>query len=522
MAMSTGSLQWPRLRMRIGLVVAAVLMVPAMAVATVQTGGTESSTPFSHAWLRDYAQSLSDQPYKAQALSDRNPLRDLTYDQYRRIVFDPAAAIWRDLPTLFQLQLFHPGFLHTTPVSIHLVENGMARRLAFAPERFTYEGSGVDPDDALASGYAGFRIHHPINTAERFEEFLVFLGASYFRGVGKNQFYGLSARGLALNTVGPGREEFPRFSEFWVERPTARNEIVVYALLESPSVTGAYRFTVWPGEQTRMDVDASLYPRSESPRVGVAPLTSMFMFDATNRGSFNDYRASVHDSEGLSILQQNGERVWRPLANPNRLQVSAFGAQQATPTGFGLMQRHRSFAQFNDYEARYDKRPSLWIQPRGDWGPGHVELVEIPTNVEYNDNIVAYWRPAGGFQAGETYRFRYTMVWGQGAPGASEIGQIVDTSAGAALDNDDLVFVIDYRDGGTLPSIATNPEAVEIAATASAGRITGVSGTLVEPTGHYRAYIRFDSGEASLSELRVTLQVNGQQWGETWLYRWSQ
>ncbi len=498
-----------------------VLLAMQSAVALPQLDNT--AVPFSHAWLRAHAQELATRDYQADVMAESNPLRQLTYDQYRRIVFDPEAAVWRDAATHFQLQLFHPGFLHTTPVGVHLVDDKSARRLDFSTELFSYAGSGTDPVEFEAGGYAGFRVHYPINTAERIEEFLVFLGASYFRAVGRDQFYGLSARGLAVNTVGPGGEEFPRFSDFWIEQPGPdAGEIIIHALLDSPSVTGAYRFTVWPGDPTRMDVDASLYPRRDRERIGIAPLTSMFMFDATNRGNFNDYRASVHDSGGLSIRQANGERVWRPLANPNRLQVSAFGAGQDVPAGFGLMQRHQAFDQFNDHEARYDKRPSLWIEPQGTWGPGHVELVEIPTNVEYQDNIVAYWQPAGGLQAGEDYRFRYTLYWGKSAPGAKQPGRVVDTAAGAALDSDDLVFVIDYSDGDTIPDVQADPQKVQIQATASAGEITGVSGTLVEPTGYYRAYVRFNNVDADLSELRVTLNVDGQPWGETWLYRWSQ
>jgi glucans biosynthesis protein len=460
-------------------------------------------------------------------MAEDNPLRSLTYDDYRRIVFKPEAAIWANSALPFQLQLFHPGFLHTRPVGLHLVSDGMARRLAFTTDLFNYHDSPVDVGQLNASGYAGFRVHHPINTADRYEEFLVFLGASYFRGVGKDQFYGLSARGLAVNTVGEGDEEFPVFSDFWIERPDAgSDEVIIHALLDSPSVTGAYQFTVLPGDQTRIEVDAHLYPRRDRPRVGIAPLTSMFLFDATNRTLVDDFRTAVHDSDGLYIHQANGERIWRPLANPPSVDVSSFGTTDTQPKSFGLLQRHQAFDRCNDNEARYDKRPSLWIEPLGDWGTGHVELFEIPTVVEYQDNIVAYWQPLEGLQAGKEYHYRYRMHWGDVSPFEPTQGRVIETAAGSTVGSKERTFVIDYRviddsHGQNMANLNSDPDAVRISATTSAGNITSVSGTLVEATGHYRAYVKLDPGQASLAELRVTLEVDGKPWGETWLYRWT-
>jgi glucans biosynthesis protein len=477
--------------------------------------------PFSQNWLREHARQLSKQSYTPETMAESNLLRSLSYDDYRRIVFKPDAAIWSDSALPFQLQLFHPGFLHTNTVGLHLVSDGMARRLAFSTDLFNYHDSPVDVSELEANGYAGFRVHHPINVAERHEEFLVFLGASYFRAVGKDQFYGLSARGLAVNTVGEGDEEFPRFTDFWIEKPGAgSDEIVIHALLDSPSVSGAYQFTVLPGDQTRIEVDAHLFPRRDRPRVGIAPLTSMFMFDATNRARIDDFRNAVHDSNGLSIINENGEQLWRPLANPARVEVSSFGTTAKPPKSFGLLQRHQTFEQFNDNEARYDKRPSLWIEPLGDWGAGHIELLEIPTGVEYQDNIVAYWQPADGLKAGEEYHYRYRMHWGDISPFGPSQGRIIDTAAGSTLGSDERTFVIDYSDGRSI--VSPGRDAVRIRATTSAGNITSVSGALVEATGHYRAYIKLDPGQATLAELRVTLEVDNEQWGETWLYRWTQ
>lgn len=506
------------------LILAAVFMVclPFSQPVFSKSDSKSDAHPFSYLWLQGYARELSTRPYRAQLMVEDNPLRSLSYDDYLRIVFDRGAAIWADEALPFQLQMFHPGFLHTTPVRIHLVSDGVARLVPFSTDLFNYHDSPVDIDQVDAGGYAGFRVHHPINTPERYEEFLVFLGASYFRAVGKDQFYGLSARGLAVNTVGAGDEEFPHFSDFWIERPDFNsNEITIHALLDSPSVTGAYQFTVLPGERTQIEVDASLYPRQDRARVGIAPLTSMFFFDATNRAAFDDFRSAVHDSDGLQILQANGEQIWRPLANPSQVQVSSFEASEM-PIGFGLMQRRQGFARFNDNEARYDKRPSLWIEPLDHWGAGYIELLEIPTDVEYQDNIVAYWQPTDGLEAGTEYHFRYRMHWGMGSPFALEQGRVIETASGTAIGSEERIFVIDYSGGAQIPNLRSNPDAVRINASSSAGLITDVRGTLVESTGHYRTYLKFDPRQASLAELRVTLEVDGQRWGETWLYRWTQ
>ncbi len=491
-------------------------LLSSLVVAQTQEHETRA---FSFTWLQEHARELALEDYSPNTMAAGNPLASLGYDEYRRIVFDPDAAIWSGEERPFQLQLFHPGFLHTTPVAINLVEEGRARRLPFSTDLFSYDNSSIDPDGLDAGGHAGFRVHHPINTPERYEEFLVFLGASYFRGVAEGQFYGLSARGLAVNTAGPGSEEFPRFSEFWVERPESdSDDIIIHALLDSPSVTGTYRFTVMPGEQTLIDVESSLYPREDMAHVGIAPLTSMFQFNATNRAFFDDYRNAVHDSDGLQIMQANGENIWRPLANPAQVQVSSFGTNSEAPEGFGLLQRRQGFERFNDAEARYDKRPSLWIEPVGEWGEGRVELLEIPTLDEFHDNIVAYWQPSDVLVPGGDYHYRYRMHWGQGSPVASEQGRVVNTAIGPEINSDELLFVIDFSNGGQIP----DADAVRIHASASEGEITFAGGTLLDATRDYRAYVRFDAQDARLAEMRVTLDVGGEQWGETWLYRWTQ
>jgi glucans biosynthesis protein len=487
-------------------------LVLCMAAAAAQERPTH---PFEPAWLIDRAEKLAAEEHVDRAFDRRNALHELSYDQYRAIEFQRGASIWNREARGFTVDLFHPGFLFNVPVQINLVVGGISRRVLYTTDIFKYGLDTGPMQDVPAPGYAGFRVAATLNRPEVFDEFLVFQGASYFRAVGRNERYGLSARGLAVNTAKAPGEEFPVFSEFWIARPeVGAEQIVIHALLESPSVTGAYTFKAAAGDPTVIIVDCVLFPRVDVASYGVAPLTSMFLFDATNRIRFDDFRPAVHDSDGLSVLSGNGEYVWRALANPVALQVSAFAAVDLR--GFGLMQRHREFAAFEDIEARYELRPSLWIEPVGEWGEGHVELVEIPSDEEIHDNIVAFWQPAEPMLAGRRYEFSYRMYWGHGLlPTKDAPARIVETRAGQALRRSEYrQFAVDF-------SAETIPEDLEVVAGASAGAIVDARGLVVEAAGTYRVNFMFDPQGADLAELRLELLSAGERWGETWLYRWT-
>lgn len=437
----------------------------------------------------------------------------LTYDQYRSIRYS-AASIWTGEDRNFTVDLFYPGFIYEVPVNINLVVAKTARRVLFKNDLFDYAPNVPLVAGTEHAGYSGFRVRAPLNEPDHLDEFLVFQGASYFRGVARGQIYGLSARGLAVLTARPEGEEFPVFTDFWIERPAEQAEqLVIHALLQSPSVVGAYSFTVQPGEETVVDVEATLFPRIELTAFGVAPLTSMFLFDGSNRARFDDYRDAVHDSDGLLIVNGRGERLWRPLGNPRTLQISAF--LDDNPKGFGLVQRKRRFDDYEDDEARYDQRPSLWVEPGAEWGLGHVELVEIPSDREMNDNIVAYWQPREPVSAGESadfsYRLRFTTE-----PLDDALARVVSTRVGRSLDGEGRrSFVIDFEGAGPMPEDLV-PEV-----SSSAGEIHAARGHVVSETGAYRASFELDPDGEDLVELRVALHSGSKPWSETWLYRWT-
>ena len=346
------------------------------ALAQAATNGT----PFSHADVVDAARALSVQPYSPPTPVPKS-LGDLTYSIYRQIRFRKDRAIWGKTPSKFAIELFAPGFLYKQGIDVSIVENGAAFPARIDAEAFDVPSPEIGTALAALGKFAGFRLHYPLNRADYQDEFVVFQGASYFRAVSRNQNYGLSARGLAIDVAEASGEEFPGFRRFWIERPSARAQsIVVHALLDSPRVAGAYRFGIYPGSATAIDVKMTLFPRAPLSHVGLGALTSMFMFGPLDAPESSDYRPAVHDSLGLAIQTGGGERIWRPLGNPRRLQVSGF--MDNNPRGFGLIQRDRRFDNFQDLEARYQTRPSAWVTPQGNWGPGQVVLVEIPSDSE--------------------------------------------------------------------------------------------------------------------------------------------
>ena len=474
------------------------------------------SSPFSRAILVARAEELAKQEYvEPQTNSDANS--KLSYDQYRSIHFQKGASIWAHQNRTFTLDLFHPGYIFDTPVNINLVIGGMGRRVLFKSELFDYgpEVGSAPPNDEDDGGYSGFRVRAPINRPDVNDEFLVYQGASYFRAVARNQSYGISARGLAIRTARPEGEEFPVFTDFWIERPPEHaTSITIHALLQSRSIVGAYTFTATPGSETDIDVLATLFPRRQITNFGIAPLMSMFLFDASSgRGRFDDFRSAVHNSDGLEMLTGRGERVWRPLANPRTLQVSAF--LDRGPKGFGLLQRKRRFEEYQDSDSHFERRPSIWVEPRGDWGDGHVELVEIPTDREIHDNIVAYWQSAAPLPAGKATEFSYRLRW-LTEPLDTSVARVVSTRAGAASGSgDQRQFVVDFL-GAFAP-----PNDVEINVSSSAGKVLSPRGAIVTDTGAYRVTFELAPERNDVVELRLQLVSKNQPWSETWLYRWS-
>lgn len=478
--------------------------------------GAAPSAPFSYAEVLGKARALAAAAYEPPVGKAPAAAGGLNYDQYRRIEFKRDAADWADGEGAgFHLHYESQGFLFKDPIAVNLVTDGEARPRPLVPGEFNFFDLPLSDEDKNALRFAGWHATAPLNSAGKFDDVINFKGASFFRALGAGNAYGASARGLALATASPSGEEFPAFREFWIERPAfGENRLSIYALMDSPSAAGAFHFVVEPGAQTIIDVEATFFPRKDVTEAGVAPLTSMFDFAPQDPApGRQDFRPRVHDSDGFMFRLRNGEWVWRPLSNPNRLEISTFA--ERTPLGFGLIQRERRFSAYEDLEAQYEKRPSVWIAPQGDWGRGKLMLVEIPTSNEFNDNIVAFWRPEAPWKKGEEVKLAYTMYWGLETPMQPTVARVEATKTGAAS-NGGRLFIIDFQSenaslfDGAVPIVTT-----------SAGTIANVTLTRNVHSGGVRLSFELQNQSGAPAELRAVLNRAERAVSETWLYRWS-
>ncbi len=471
--------------------------------------------PFSADAVKQLAKSMAERGYKPGPRVPEEWLK-LDYDTFRNIWFDTKKSVWNETNRPQRIDLFVAGLYFPTPVSINVADGDQARAVKFDMRAFTTTDQFPQlPTEGM--GYSGFRLRTEFETPGFKTEYAVFQGASYFRAIGRGETYGLSSRGLALNTGDPEGEEFPEFRNFWIEAPEpGATDIIVHALLEGPSVCGAYRFRINPGDTTVMDVEATLYPRVDLDHVGIAAETSMFLFDETNRAMFDDFRASVHDSDGLLIKNGAGEVLWRPLANHKTLQASFF--VDDNPQGFGLMQRARDLDDFADLHSKYHNRPGLWVEPLEAWGKGSVQLVEIPTDKEIYDNIVAYWRPREPLKAGQEYTYTYRLHWGAMAPTARDVAPVLNTRMGKRVFEEGRIAAIDF---GPHPDWPEDIDEIVIFISSNRGRVSEGILHRNPSTGGYRLDFTYDPGGARMMEMRAQLRHNDQNISEVWMYRWT-
>ena len=467
--------------------------------------------------VAEIARRTAAAPWQASTVAMPPALAALDYDGAREIRYRRAKAVGADGP--FPLEFFHRAWRQTELVGVHLIEGGQARRLPYDPAAWDFGRLTLDPSQLDEPGPAGFRVLHALNRPGQLDELLVFLGASYFRALGQGQRYGLSARGLAVDTVGGGPEEFPRFTAFWIEQPApAATELVVHALLDSPRAAGAWQFTITPGASTVMAVRARLFLREPVAMLGLAPLTSMYQH-GENQPRPGEFRPEVHDSDGLMVAA-DGEWLWRPLVNPPRPLASSFSARALQ--GFGLMQRDRRLASYEDTEAHYEKRPSAWVEPVGDWGPGRVMLLQLPTPDETEDNIVAAWVPDRIPAPGEPLDFAYRLHWQGDAMTTPPNGWAVQARRGrgwAAPDPGELQYIVDF-DGPALRALPADAKVDAVVTPLANARLLHAH-AWPHPDGGWRMALRvqrIDSTQPTelRAYLRTSIQDSAQALTETW------
>ena len=480
---------------------------------------------FDFEQLAALARQNAQTPYRSAPAQLPAELLQLDYDGYRDLRFQPAKALWREAQLPFEAMFFHLGKHHRQPVRIHELSPQGVRRIPYRSDHFDFGQGAPRPQGWGDLGFAGLRIHYPLNNTGYKDELIAFLGASYFRALGSGQQYGLSARGLAIDTTGGSSEEFPAFTDFWLERPSPdAKQLTIHALLDSPRATGAYRFDITPGPETVTRVRARVFLRAAAGKpiatLGIAPLTSMFFF-GENQPRRGDFRPEVHDSDGLLVETGSGEWLWRPLQNPAKPTATSFAMDSLR--GFGLMQRDRAFASYEDVEARYERRPSAWIRPLGDWGPGRVELLQLPTPDETHDNVVAYWVPAVLPAPGEPLEFAYEIGWQgdkqQQPPGSwatqsrRGIGYARESASAPA---DQVQYVVDFA-GPALDALPADATVRAVVSADGNGRLLEQLAYRNPATRSWRMTVRVQRLDPTRPvELRAFLQHDNHILSETW------
>jgi glucans biosynthesis protein len=469
--------------------------------------------------VQKFAQQRADEAYRDRSSKLPDSIARLSYDDYQTIQFRAENALWRG-QSMFEVQFFHRGSTYDHRVNLTEVgEDGVLRPVNYSASQFDF-GKVTPPKDLPSDlGFAGFRVHYPLQRPDYKDELIAFLGASYFRVLGRDQSYGASARGLAIDVASTSGEEYPYFTDFWLVHPGPdQRSLTVYALLDSPSLTGAYHFEIAPGATTLVEVTATLYPRKPVDKLGLAPMASMYLYGKDKARPFDDYRPEVHDSDGLTMQTGGGEWLWRALSNPRTLRISSFSDEH--PRGFGLTQRERDFAHYQDEDAHFQQRPSYWVAPLGDWGKGTVELVEVPTDEAIHDNMIASWVPKMQLQAHRPFNFSYLLSAYSAAPTWPPGGRAVATRTTPSRGHDNSRrMLIDFR-GGDLDAL-TASQPVKVMLGAHNGDVDNVTVQKLAENGMWRVSFRVQPKNNQAVDLHCYLSLYGEALTETWMYLWT-
>jgi periplasmic glucans biosynthesis protein len=469
--------------------------------------------------VQRFAQQRADEAYRDQSTKLPDSIAKLSYDDYRTIQFHADNALWRN-QAMFEVQFFHRGSSYDRRVNVtEVAQDGSLRPVNYSPSQFDY-GKVAPPKDLPADlGFAGLRVHFPLQRPDYKDELIAFLGASYFRVLGRDQSYGASARGLAINVASTAGEEYPYFTDFWLVQPTPdQRTLTVYALLDSPSLTGAYHFEIVPGATTTVEVSATLFPRKSVDKLGLAPMTSMFLYGEDRPRPLDDYRPEVHDSDGLLMQTGAGQWLWRALNDPKALRISSFSDEH--PRGFGLTQRDRDFGHYQDEDAHYQQRPSYWVAPLGDWGKGTVELVEVPTDEAIHDNMITSWVPKMQLQPHKPFSFSYLLSAYSVSPNWPPGGRVVGIRSAPAHGRDNSRRMLVDFSGGDLDALLAN-QPVQAVLNARNGDVDNVTVQRLAENGMWRVGFRVQPKNNQAVDLHCYLSLYGEALTETWMYLWT-
>jgi periplasmic glucans biosynthesis protein len=479
--------------------------------------------PFSFDHLRERARKLAGRPFQPSPVKHPRLMDRITYDVSQKIRYHSKDALWKDGRHSFPIEFFHLDRYARRPVEIYAVTGGQAHRVLYSPNLFSWNETGLGIENLVDLGFSGFRV---MNTGREPGDWLAFQGASYFRSAGPLNQYGMSARGIAIDTTVPGvKEQFPRFTALWIEEPSnPPDTVVVYALLDGASLTGAYRIICHKRETITMDIHADIFPRTDIAQLGLAPLTSMYWYSETNQRTCADWHPEIHDSDGLGLWTGDGERIWVPLNNPRHPQTNTY--LDHNPRGFGLLQRDRNFDHYLDDSAYYNRRPTVWVEPRGDWGGGRVVLLALPTTDETEDNIVAFWQSDRKATAGTHHGIDYRLHWTAQEPFPPKEAVVVATRLGQPgipgqhrpRDPYGRKFVIEFT-GGPLTKMQQRYD-IEAVVTASRGEVHNRHVLKILGTDRWRSQFDLHVKQTEPVDLRCFMRLGEKTLSETWLFQY--
>ena len=471
--------------------------------------------PFDSQRLAIIARELAKRPFKPVPGDVPSPFNNLPYEDFVGIRRKADAFVWGAEKLGFAIEPLHRGFLFNAPMQINLVDNGLSQRLAYDPAHYDF-GRVSSPGNSNDIGFSGFRVLLP-GEGEQFSEIAIFQGASFFRAIARGQNFGTMARALSVRTADPRGEEFPMIRAVWIEKPNlASGTLVIHALIDSESLTGAYRFTIRPGDATIVDTECTLFARTIVDHFGLGGMTATYLYGPIDRRRSEDLRAGVYEINGLQMLTGKDEWLWRPVANRETLQTSSF--LDNNPRGFGFLQRERDFERFADDDQHWEKRPSLWIEPIGDWGEGMVQLLEIPSDSEVNDNIIAYWKPKAALAAGSETAFAYRQFWCWSPPARSALANVSEVRGGRTAGKRRR-FVVEFT-GDVLADTQKYPD-IKPALSISPGTIVSIRTFFGRDRKRLRVQFDIDPSPEAFCEMRLILENQGKPLSETWLYRWT-
>ncbi|KNY20406.1 glucan biosynthesis protein D [Methylobacterium sp. ARG-1] len=507
-----------------GAVGTAAGFLPAIPRAAEPDRGTYPATtlpgagaPFEANTLADIARARAAAPYAAPRTDDVPAvLKGLSRDAYEAIHPVPGRAVWAGRDFGYEIEPLLRGSIFDTPVSLFTVENGRVQPLAYDKDSLIAANIAL-PELTADTAFSGFRLRARFSDGGDVSNFALFQGASFFRLVAEGQDFGINARALALRPADSRGEEFPLFRALFIEAPAPGQPIVVHALVESESATAAFKLTLTPGREASVaGIDGTVFARAELDHIGLGGMQGSYLFGPLDRQKVDDLRAAAFSVEGLSIRNGYGEPIWRPVHNPEALQVSAF--LDRGPKGFGLMQRARAYDDFEDDRRHWEQRPSLWIEPQDDWSEGAVTLLEIPSDSELNENVFAYWRPKAKLTKGGEMRFLCRQHWSKGWPDPlpPELARVKDSRCGRGSTGTRRLFAVDFQGDGL-----ARPEEIEVALSASAGTITRQDRFHYPERRTLRVLFELDPGSERASELRLGLRRGQDRASETWLFRWT-